>query len=233
MGLVLLAGLITSASGDLAWQIKGQLAEDAWHRLYQWENQDSGSHLARNNSRSGQAFWKFKGQTFVEFNKDGVDVDRLYVLNADTVQAIDVAQGSVQWTSEVSPNFLQSAASLICYPMSGQIFLSYSLDHGDHHSLAALKREDGSVLWTYRSPQTIETIGADSERIYVSGVEGTRKLTQALDQKLGHTLWTRDDTNVFYQFDAWQRLFRHDQHEIQRVDGRSGKDLWRASLPGS
>jgi outer membrane protein assembly factor BamB len=232
-GLVLLAGLITSASGDLAWQIKGQLAEDAWHRLYQWESQDTGSQLARINSRTGQAFWTLKDQPFVDFNKDCVDEDRLYVLNADTVQAIDVEQGFVLWTSQVSPDFVQSAGSLICYPASAQIFLSYSLDQGDHHGLAALRKENGSVLWTYASPQTIETLGADRDRVYVSGMEGNRKLTRALDQKQGQEIWTRDDTNVFYQFDAWQRLLRLDQHDIQRVDGRSGKDLWRASLPGS
>lgn len=232
-GLVLLAGLITSASGDLAWQIEGQLSEDAWHRLYQWKIEDTGSQLARINIHTGEALWTVKGQPFVDFNRDCGDKDKVYVLNKDSVQAIDVAQGSVVWTSQVRSDFLQNAAYLVCYPLSEQIFLSYSLDQGDHHNLAALRKADGATLWTQTGPQTIQTLGADSERVYVSVVEGTQKLTQALDQKQGQKLWTRTDTNVFYKLDAWQRLLRVDRDEIQRVDSRSGQDMWRVSLPGS
>ncbi|HYX38769.1 MAG TPA: PQQ-binding-like beta-propeller repeat protein [Oligoflexus sp.] len=231
--LVLLAGLVSSGSGDIAWQIQGQLSQDAYHRLYQIRSSQLGSQLARIDGKTGATLWEIHGQPYVGWNADCVDESRIYVLVDDRVQAVDAEKGTVLWSEHVNQEFVQNAGYLSCFLHSDQIFLSYTLDQRAHNKLAALRKSDGSNLWTYVSSESINPIGADHEHVYLSGMQNAGSMLQALDQNSGREVWLRQDQGVYFHFDAWQRLLRQGPNDISRVDVRTGEDLWWVPISGS
>lgn len=231
--LVLLAGLAPAGSGEIAWQIQGQLSKDAYHRLYQIRSSEHGSQLSRVDGKNGQMLWEIQGQPYVGFNADCVDAQRLYVLVGDRVQALDVESGALIWSEHVNQEFVDNAGYLSCFRGSDQLFVSYTLDKRAHNKFSAVRKSDGKTLWTYVSEQAIAPIGADAERVYLSYYTQTRSVTHALDQSRGHELWQREDEGAYFQFDAYQRLIRHGQGDLGRVDTQTGKDLWRIPIRGS
>lgn len=154
--------------------------------------------------------------------------DTMYIADADGIRALDVRDGSVEWTRDVEGE-MEWAISAAYHTL-----LVRTRDASDPHDNDSVVRaydiQDGSPIWTRRfDSDTTSHLSIAYESVYLN-VGG---VTHALDVADGSSKWETAIGYLGWVAVSEGRVFtpdatdEHDGSQLVALDAFDGEELWR------
>lgn len=223
--IVLMAGLATAAkaqnlAGTQAWYVPANLVLDQHGRMFA-QAQYPDFIFGRIDNSTGRYIWSIKFTDNSYFNISCSDHDRIYMLSANRLMAINADNGQIFWIYQHNAD---GYASLQCIPRSNEVFI---VDGEQQQRITSIQKYSGQKQWEFQSDSYAFMINADWQNYYISTYKDGSSRLIALQQWNGQHYWTMDlPQGSYHSVDRQGRLYILNGKQIARVAPWSGGFQW-------